>query len=509
MPPARPIPLFVYNDSATDASFTLRTEGATLADDSGQVRVPGAATPEATGEAAATGTVTETVAAPAAAATEEVTATAATTATETTTETAAAAAPAPSAAVTTTAAAVPAGPVRAETMQGSLPEQFSQHFLGLEPTERDGEVTLVMTYDPQDNTELARRINFWVLDDAGFKRFQAGDSASTVALAAGSKFFLDPDTSNKRSATFKSTGFGPYTVIVQNNSRVPATYDLTATGGILLDDSGQTITAQQAGGVAPAATGATTETATAGATTATTATTTTTTTAGSGVVGEPGGTYTVKSGDTLAIIARDLYGDYRLYEQLCAFNKIADCNVIEVGQVINLPTEAEIGAVASAPAAAATPAAAAAAATPEATVLRSGHDHDGHHDRPCDQHRARDHDRGDHRDERPRPALPPSPPPPRPPRTTTAGATTAAASGTLLDALQKAGNYSILLAAIKQAGLESALNGAGPLTIFAPTDEAFNNLFTENSITEARFLQIPELDQLLQAACHSGPPVGS
>ena len=163
-----------------------------------------------------------------------------------------------------------------------------------------------MTYDPQDNTELARRINFWVLDEAGFKRFQDGDSASTVALAAGSKFFLDPDTSNKRSATFKSTGFGPYTVIVQNNSRVPATYDLTATGGILIDDSGQTITAQQAGGAAPAATGATTETATAGAThgydrhdddrhdTA-----------GSGVVGEPGGSYTVKSGDTLAIIARD------------------------------------------------------------------------------------------------------------------------------------------------------------------------------------------------------------
>ena len=354
----------VFNDSATDASFTLRAEGATLADDSGQVRVPGAATPEATGEAATTGTVTETVAAPAAAATAEVTATAATT------ETTPAATPAPATTVTTTAAAVPAGPVRAETMQGSLPEQFSQHFLGLEPTVRDGEVTLVMTYDPQDNTELARRINFWVLDDAGFKRFQAGDSASTVALAAGSKFFLDPDTSNKRSATFKSTGFGPYTVIVQNNSRVPATYDLTATGGILLDDSGQTITAQQAGGTAPAATGATTETVAAGTTTATTATTTTTTTAGSGVAGEPGGTYTVKSGDTLAIIARDLYGDYRLYEQLCAFNKIADCNVIEVGQVINLPTKEEIGAVAGTPAAAATPAAttAAAAATPEATV---------------------------------------------------------------------------------------------------------------------------------------------
>ncbi len=487
----------VYNDSATDASFTLRTEGATVADDSGQVRVPGDATAEATGDAGATGTVTETVAAPAAAATEAVTATASTTETATT-ETAPAATPAPTAAVTTTAAAAPAGPVRAETMQGSLPEQFSQHFLGLEPSVRDGEVTLVMTYDPQDNTELARRINFWVLDDAGFKRFQAGDSASTVALAAGSKFFLDPDTSNKRSATFKSTGFGPYTVIVQNNSRVPATYDLTATGGILLDDSGQTITAQQAGGTAPAATGATTETATAGATTATTATTTATTTAGSGIAGEPGGSYTIKSGDTLAIIARDLYGDYRLYEQLCAFNKIADCNVIEVGQVINLPTAAEIGAVA---APAATPAAA--AATPEATVAAAAAASTAATTTvtttaavtgttpvtttaPTTATTATTGTAG----------VAATGATTR--TTTTTGATTAAASGTLLDTLQKAGNYSILLAAIEQAGLESTLNAAGPVTIFAPTDDAFNNLFTENNITEARFLQIPELDKLLQ-----------
>jgi len=484
----------VYNDSATDANFTLRADGATLADDSGQVRVPGAATPDATGEAAgATGTVTETVAATTTA-TTAVTATAAATTTEAATATVAT--PAAGAAVTTTTtAAVPAGPVRAETMQGSLPEQFSQHFLGLEPTVRDGEVTLVMTYDPQDNTELARRINFWVLDEAGFKRFQAGDSASTVALAAGSKFFLDPDTSNKRSASFKSTGFGPYTVIVQNNSRVPATYELTATGGLLIDDSAQTITAQQAGGLAPAATGATTGTVTATGTTTGTAAVTTTTTAGSGVVGTPGGNYTVKSGDTLAIIARDIYGDYRLYEQLCAFNKIADCNVIEVGQVINLPTEAEIGTVAAAPAGATTPAATT-AATPEATVAAA----------PSTTTTVTA-------------TTPVTGTAPVTTTTATTGTTgttaagvaatgtttrtattgtTAAASGTLIDALQKAGNYTILLAAIQQAGLESALEGAGPLTIFAPTDAAFNNLFSENSITEARFLQIPELDQLLQ-----------
>jgi uncharacterized surface protein with fasciclin (FAS1) repeats len=483
----------VFNDSNTDANFTLRVDNATITDDSGEVRVPGEATPEATEEAAADSAEAATPAP--VAETAEVTDTAATTTTETV-ATEAAATPAAAAATPAAAAAVPAGPVRAEVMQGSLPEQFSQHFLGLEPSVRDGEITLVMTYDPQDSTELARRINFWVLDDAGFKRFQAGDSASTVALAAGSKFFLDPDTSNRRSATFNATGFGPYTVIVQNNSRVPATYELTATGGVLLDDSAQTITAQQAGGVTPAATGATTETATAGATTPAT-TTTTTTTAGSGVVGEPGGSYTVQSGDTLAIIARDIYGDYRLYEQLCAFNSIADCNIIEVGQVINLPTEAEIGAVAAPAAAAttaATPAAAVAAAPATTTTVTTTAAVTGTtavtgtgavtSTAPVTTTGATTSTAAVGATGATT-------------RTTTTGAA-AAGSDTLLDVLEEAGNYTILLAAIRQAGLESALEGTNQLTVFAPTDDAFNNLFSENNITEARFLQIPELDQLLQ-----------
>jgi ATP-dependent DNA helicase DinG len=360
----------LFNDSNSDANVTLRVTNATISDDSGQVSAPGAtddATADATATMTDTATTTDTTTV---ATTDTVTDTATDTtdtaadATDTVTDTAAttetvAATPAATEAAATTAAAVPAGPVRAETMEGELPEQYNQHFLALEPSVRDGDITLVLTYDPQDSTELARRINFWVLDDAGFRRYQDGESASAVAIAAGSQSFIEPDTSNKREASFQATGFGPYTVIVQNNSRVPATYQLAVTGGVLVDDSAQTLTAQQAGGVTAtgtttgtvATTATTTTTAAADATTATT--TTATTTAGTGVAGTPGGTYTVQSGDTLAIIARDIYGDYRLYEQLCAFNNIADCNVIEVGQVINLPTEAEIGAVA-APAAAAT-----------------------------------------------------------------------------------------------------------------------------------------------------------
>lgn len=45
----------------------------------------------------------------------------------------------------------------------------------------------------------------------------------------------------------------------------------------------------------------------------------------------------------------------------------------------------------------------------------------------------------------------------------------------LLDAAV-AGQFSTLVAAIEAAGLVETLKGAGPFTVFAPTDEAFANL---------------------------------
>ncbi|HEY7986791.1 MAG TPA: fasciclin domain-containing protein, partial [Methylophilaceae bacterium] len=46
----------------------------------------------------------------------------------------------------------------------------------------------------------------------------------------------------------------------------------------------------------------------------------------------------------------------------------------------------------------------------------------------------------------------------------------------LLEAMDSDGGYKILLGAIKTAGLESTFKGAGPLTVFAPTDDAFKAL---------------------------------
>lgn len=133
--------IVVYNDSATDANFTLSVDNGVFVDDSGeQVRAVGAAaeataTAEATEAAAETPAVVATVEAPAA--TPE--------ATPTETEEAAAAAP-----------VVTAGPFRGATIRGELGEQYEQHYLGLEPEQRDSEITLRLSFDPRDNQELAR-----------------------------------------------------------------------------------------------------------------------------------------------------------------------------------------------------------------------------------------------------------------------------------------------------------------------------------------------------------------
>ena len=453
----------VYNDSATDANFTLSVSNGIISDDSGQVTAEGAvaedeATPEAT-EAAAE--VTPVAAATSPAATSP-------------------------AATSPAATTVPAGPFRGESVEGELAEQYAQHFLGLEPSQRDGEITLRLTFDPRDNQELARRLSFWVLDDQGFRRYQGGENAGDVAVAAGNRVSA-PGEENVRSASFTASGFGPYTVIVYNNSRVPATYELGVTGGLLVDDSLQTITAQES-------TTGTVVAAAAPVTGTTAASTTTATTESTGRAGEPGGTYTVQSGDTLAIIARDIYGDFRLYEQLCAFNTLANCNVIEVGQVIKLPTTAEIGAEATAPTAAATPAAtAAAAATPAATSAVTATPAVTATTAPTAAATAAVTATAS--------ATPTSTTSSAARTPTGTGATTAA--GTIAEVAASNPNFSILASALEATGLDTTLGG-GEYTVFAPTDAAFNELLATTGLSADRLLQAKELAQILQYHVVSG-----
>ena len=46
----------------------------------------------------------------------------------------------------------------------------------------------------------------------------------------------------------------------------------------------------------------------------------------------------------------------------------------------------------------------------------------------------------------------------------------------IVDTAVGAGSFNTLVAAVKAAGLVDTLKGAGPLTVFAPTDEAFAKL---------------------------------
>lgn len=48
-----------------------------------------------------------------------------------------------------------------------------------------------------------------------------------------------------------------------------------------------------------------------------------------------------------------------------------------------------------------------------------------------------------------------------------------AAAGTIVDVAASNPDFSTLVAAVKAAGLVDTLNGAGPFTVFAPTNEAF------------------------------------
>jgi len=362
------------------------------------------------------------------------------------------------------------GVVSAAQLQGDLPEQNDQHFLGLKPTQRDAEISLSLTFDPQDSSELARRLNFWVLDQAGFAQFQAGANPSEVAIAAGNRTFR-ADT-NERVANFKAVGEGEYVVLVYNTSQVPGSYTISATGGLLSDDSGQTRTAQLA---AVSNTATTTATTTTVATTATTpapvaATAAATTTATTGArTGTPGGTYTVKSGDTIALIARDIYGDYQLYQQICTFNGLTDCNVIEIGDVIKLPTQAQISAGATQPAAAAAPVATATrAATTAATTATAATTTAGTTTATTPVTSTTTATRTT--------TVAPTTTVTRtgtvtPTNTTT---TTGGATGAnIVDTAIANGGFKTLVAALDATGLDTILRGAGPFTVFAPTDAAF------------------------------------
>lgn len=84
----------------------------------------------------------------------------------------------------------------------------------------------------------------------------------------------------------------------------------------------------------------------------------------------------------------------------------------------------------------------------------------------------------------------------------TANEANPAAAGTVVDVAIKAGAFQTLVAAIKAAGLEETLQGKGPFTVFAPTDEAFAKL--PKGTVEALLQDKAKLAQILTYHVVSG-----
>jgi uncharacterized surface protein with fasciclin (FAS1) repeats len=72
----------------------------------------------------------------------------------------------------------------------------------------------------------------------------------------------------------------------------------------------------------------------------------------------------------------------------------------------------------------------------------------------------------------------------------------------IVDTAVSAGSFTTLVAAVKAAGLVDTLKGAGPFTVFAPTDEAFAKL--PEGTVEALLKDIPKLKKILTYHVVSG-----
>lgn len=432
-----------YNDSNTALDYTLTAENALIVDDSGE-QVTNAAAPREVAATEETAAETE-----AETATTEATVEAETAVSETATATA----------TPTPAAGAVSVPVitRSETLQADLPEQYSKHYFDLSVADTNGSVDVSMSYDPQDRQLLDNGFNFYVYSSDQFQSLIRSGVGPNRAENTAAGTLTTVDGLKTFQATI-NTPFRGYTVIVGNDSTVPVSYTLTVKNGLLVDASGQSNTAQ-----AMMAAGAvtTTATATAGTVAATRTTTSTATTAGTDPTVSAGTVYVVKSGDTIATIARAAYGDVNLWDELCAFNNLANCDRIEVGDQINVPAQAELGTGAVAPAATATPAAA--ATTPVTATT---------------------------------PATTTTPVAATTTVTTTTTAPAASGAGTIIDVATNARQFEILLLALSLSNLTDGLKGAGPFTLFAPADAAFAGL--PEKTLDSLLADTAQLAQVLQ-----------
>ena len=127
-----------------------------------------------------------------------------------------------------------------DRLQGALDTPYAQHYLGLFPNVVNGNVTVMLDFDPKDSQALRENINFWVLDADSLRRVVAGGRPEDYDLATGTFVTAGPDEGKLR-ADFNASGRAEYTLIIYNNSAVPATYSVQVIGAGLADTIGQTL----------------------------------------------------------------------------------------------------------------------------------------------------------------------------------------------------------------------------------------------------------------------------
>ena len=287
--------VIVGNDSTIAASYTLEVEGGILEDGSAQSRLSQSST--AAIPAASPTPAAETVAA------------------------------APVSSVVTETPSI----VRASELSGELPKQFAKHYFALETTATD--VTLQLHVQPQDNAEVQEKVNAFLLTDSQLKAYVAGMATDlyvnnttvlqvpqdSTSLMKTADFTIDADRVGTR-----------FTVIVGNDSTIAASYTLEVEGGILEDGSAQSRLGQSSTAAIPAASPTPAAE---------------TVAAASAAPITLGTVYTVERGDTLGTIASRAFGNSDYWSAICSGNALANCDIIEVGDVLTIPTMAQADAI--------------------------------------------------------------------------------------------------------------------------------------------------------------------
>eukprot|EP00951_Prasinocladus_malaysianus_P021367 scaffold176565_cov23-Prasinocladus_malaysianus.AAC.1 len=68
---------------------------------------------------------------------------------------------------------------------------------------------------------------------------------------------------------------------------------------------------------------------------------------------------------------------------------------------------------------------------------------------------------------------------------------------TVVDVVSNNDDFDVLYTAVDEAGLADTLSGEGPFTVFAPTDQAFQELLSTLNVTAEELLAMPGLDAIL------------